>query len=196
MPQGAVQVSSGGNWLWATFACLRIVVIIGVTHWNDTQLRLPVRDSLHASVGVLWQGRAGELFWSFSILVSPVPPCTTVALWGSIVVSDREDDFMCDDEEDYDLVRRRERAAVGSGMWRWCRGRATAASPRGASARFLPAGRRGSLLAWRRGPVGPGKRGREAAGPPRPLGPGIAQVAGRGLFWRLSARRRAATAGC
>ena len=89
MPQGAVQVLSGGNWLWATFASLWIVVIISVTHWSDT---LPVRDSFHASVGILWQGRTGELVCFFNILVSPFlpAPCTTVALWGSVVVSDIE----------------------------------------------------------------------------------------------------------
>lgn len=87
---------------------------------------------------------------------------------------------MCDDEEDYDLVRRRERAGAGSGMWRWCGGRETAASPPGA--RWPGSTLQGSLLARRRGPAGPGKRGREAAGQPRPLGPGIAQEAGRGRF--------------
>lgn len=33
-------------------------------------------------------------------------------------MSDMEDDFMCDDEEDYDLVRRREQnSGAGGGFW-------------------------------------------------------------------------------
>lgn len=33
-------------------------------------------------------------------------------------MSDMEDDFMCDDEEDYDLVRRREQnSGAGDGVW-------------------------------------------------------------------------------
>lgn len=33
-------------------------------------------------------------------------------------MSDMEDDFMCDDEEDYDLVRRKGRTSeAGGGVW-------------------------------------------------------------------------------
>lgn len=75
----------------------------------------------------LWE----EAVSNFSSSLLPLPPPAKM--------SDMEDDFMCDDEEDYDLVRRREWAGAGSGTWWWGRGRAAAALPRGASALFRPA---------------------------------------------------------
>lgn len=89
---------------------------------------------------------------------------------------------MCDDEEDYDLVRPGERAQG----WKW----GVAAGPRPRSCNFPP-GRGGpgppctvtgfpprraprACRAWEEREGG--------GGPPRPRGPGRAQVAGRGRF--------------
>lgn len=56
------------------------------------------------SRGGLWE----EVVSNFSSPPLPVPA----------KMSDMEDDFMCDDEEDYDLVRRREQnSGAGGGFW-------------------------------------------------------------------------------
>lgn len=56
------------------------------------------------SRGGLWE----EVVSNFSSLSPPLPA----------KMSDMEDDFMCDDEEDYDLVRRwGQNSGVKSGVW-------------------------------------------------------------------------------
>lgn len=89
---------------------------------------------------------------------------------------------MCDDEEDYDLVRRRERARG----WKW--GVAVGPRPSGCS---FPSGRFGPVppcsvtgFPPRRAPraCGAWAEGQGGGGPARPRGPGVAQVAGRGRF--------------
>lgn len=124
--------------------------------------------------GVTLLGRGGLWEEAVSNFSSPLPPPAKM--------SDMEDDFMCDDEEDYDLVRRGERAQG----WKWD----VAARPRPRGCNFPP-GRGGpgppctvtgfsprraprACRAWEEREGGGGR--------PRPRGPGRAQVAGRGRF--------------